>query len=541
MTPPDAREPGKTSGLDVLYSSVLQPRLAALERERLKLKEIIVRGGILAGGPLVLFLLSMWGLFDRVPGIGGFGAALVCFALLLVCAVIAISKYVIPALTAYRDYRARYKRDVVAEVFRLVCPGADYTPERHVSQEVFDQSGIFARRGDLTGDDLVRGRIGQTPFEASELKRSYAEGSGSNRREHVVFHGLFFHFDFNRALHGRTVVQSKSAHSWQVGPRDGLERVPVEHTAFAGRFEVFSSDPAEARSILTPALMERVVAIDGSTGHPVSLAFAGNRAFAAVHYGKALFEAGIRDTTSFAAIEEIAGHFGMAELLVQSLDLNTRDRTKAVDESLLQAPSGSAPIELADALAKATAHEEDDTGPMPRKPDTKVQVFEEAGSVTVKYPTSPWLVPMMLLTGVGLFIIVTAVLSVYDLGVHHAWWIAVTRLIPQALDLLVLVAEHPVAWGLGAAVVAGLPTLWWLTVTRRVRIERNTVFVSRGVRPFPRRYPRPEYDRIIRMGKAVYLKRSAGSSINHPSVSPMLGSEEEARWVASVMRRALRR
>ena len=71
-------------------------------------------------------------------------------------------------------------------------------------------------------------------------------------------------------------------------------------------------------------------------------------------------------------------------------------------------------------------------------------------------------------------------------------------------------------------------------------ITRDAVLIARGLRPIARRYPRPPYGRIVRLEKAVYVGKTGGTSLINPSASPILRSEDEARWIASEMRRALR-
>ena len=56
----------------------------------------------------------------------------------------------------------------------------------------------------------------------------------------------------------------------------------------------------------------------------------------------------------------------------------------------------------------------------------------------------------------------------------------------------------------------------------------------------PRRYERPLYGRVVRIDKAVYVGKQDPPSLINPTASPMLRSEDEARWIASEMRRALR-
>ena len=71
------------------------------------------------------------------------------------------------------------------------------------------------------------------------------------------------------------------------------------------------------------------------------------------------------------------------------------------------------------------------------------------------------------------------------------------------------------------------------------RSRRDAVHISRGLRPWPRRYPRPPYGRVVRLDKAVYIGKDGSTGLINPSASPILQSEDEARWVAAEMRRAM--
>lgn len=90
------------------------------------------------------------------------------------------------------------------------------------------------------------------------------------------------------------------------------------------------------------------------------------------------------------------------------------------------------------------------------------------------------------------------------------------------------------------SIVGSLFTLWWLVRVRRVVIRPEVVLIWRGLRPFPRRYRRPPSGRAVRIDKAVYVGKVGSSFPINPSASPILRSEEEAKWIASEMRRAFR-
>ncbi|MEZ5288152.1 MAG: peptidyl-alpha-hydroxyglycine alpha-amidating lyase family protein [Vicinamibacterales bacterium] len=73
---------------------------------------------------------------------------------------------------------------------------------------------------------------------------------------------------------------------------------------------------------------------------------------------------------------------------------------------------------------------------------------------------------------------------------------------------------------------------------RRVTVGADAIRVRRGLRPWPRRYPRPPYDTIIALQNTVHLGRGGLNAVP-PTASPML-TAAEARWVASELRHALK-
>ena len=81
--------------------------------------------------------------------------------------------------------------------------------------------------------------------------------------------------------------------------------------------------------------------------------------------------------------------------------------------------------------------------------------------------------------------------------------------------------------------------MMWMTYVRRVAIEPDLIRVRRGLSPFARTYPRTDRTRILQMDRYLYLGDGDEAKLINPSISPLLRSAEEARWVASEMRRAL--
>jgi len=545
------------AAIEHLYDTVLAPKLSELEGLRHQVKGIITKAALTLAVPFLLFWFG--GLIELLLPAGLGSVVSVLSFVLIFAAVLYIGiRHLIPGLTAYLNYRQRFKHEVVAEIFKIACPTAAYDPNRGIPESVFDEAGLFAARGSYKSDDLVRGTIGDTPFEAAEVGRQYSTG-GKNSTTYIVFKGLFFHIDFNKKVRGTTIVVPESAPSYRLGDHGSLQEVSLEDPDFEREFAVYSDDEVEARYILTPAMMERLLSLRARAGKPVYMAFKNHRVYLGIHFDRALFEPGIASTTSREAIVEMAGLFALADTIVRELDLNTRIWTKDVDRSLLER-AGEAPPHPMDAVAARArtgtltaeqlwsaamaatgAADAGDEGPVVRPEGTSIAIERAPGSLTVAYGGTVtmmvllvWWIASVLVSVSAARALVTAMSATTGMG-PLADLAAALPAIPVADDYT---RSLPIAWLLGAAIPGSLLGFGWMFRVRRVEIGPDAVHISRGLRPWPRRYPRPPYEKVIVLERAVYIGRNEGLNLVNPSASPMLKADE-ARWVAYEMRQAL--
>jgi hypothetical protein len=115
----------------------------------------------------------------------------------------------------------------------------------------------------------------------------------------------------------------------------------------------------------------------------------------------------------------------------------------------------------------------------------------------------------------------------------------VTAWLPDIPSMPSIVGDEPIPFVIVASIVFPITALIWVFRVRRVEVDPSAVRIWRGLRPWPRTYARPTYGKVVRLDKAVYVAKVEGHGLVNPSASPML-SVEEARWVASELRRALR-
>ncbi|MBN2492693.1 MAG: DUF3137 domain-containing protein, partial [Planctomycetes bacterium] len=200
-------------------------------------------------------------------------------------------------------------------------------------------SQIFPRPPDrYRGDDLVRGRVGRTELQFSELHTEYLS-RGTDRKGrtrgswHTIFRGLFFAAGFHKNFRGTTLVLPDTAERLLGGIGKMLqsfnrargELMKLEDPEFERLFVVYGDDQIEARYILSPSLMERITEFRRRAGRPVYLSFVRSRVYVAIGYGRELFEP--RFYRSILGFETVAPYFEDLQLalgIVEDLNLNTR-------------------------------------------------------------------------------------------------------------------------------------------------------------------------------------------------------------------------
>ena len=548
----DILAPDVLSRIDAFYDVTLKPKIAAIDEWRRQVRWLFVKALMIVLPPVIWLIGG--DLFDSVLPFRASAATTAAAWLWLVAGLIfALVKYFLQGVTAYTNYRSRFKQDVVAEIFRVVCPSAVYEPVQGLTKDVFDAPGLFNTRGSFESDDRVRGRIGQTPFEASEVGRGYTTGSGKHSRSYTVFRGLFFHLDAGQRLNGVTLIDPAEAHPHQIGEREGLSLLTLDNPAFDDEFRVHTSNESEARALLTPAMTEQLLRLRSHAGKPVFVGFKERRAYVGVHYDRKLFEPGVALSTSKEAVREIAERFALVDAIVRELNLNARASEVEADDSMLHGP-GVEPHPLSrlaaekagnltasDVWAMASAAIDDSAGDgealAVRPEGTRIRVEQGPGTLSITYGLRLgfWVMLIISLAGAAL---ASSALRAPDAppwaGAASAW----VRTLPPVPWLDAFAADAPLPWLIVGAVVAGLFALAWTAYVRRVVIDVDGIRIYRGFRPLPRVYRRPEYARAIRANTTLYIAKAGPVRMMNPTASPVL-TEPEARWLASEMKRVL--
>jgi hypothetical protein len=233
--------------------------------------------------------------------------------------------------------QGEFKREILRRMIEFALPGGEYDPGGYVAPRHIQACGLFRESwNDEGGEDFVSGKLGDTKFFFSELRLVKRR---SKDREDVVFSGLFFVADFHKSFRGRTYLLPDVAERAfgalgrvaQALPRlDGTELVELENPDFEKRFVCYATDPVEARYLLSPSMMQRVLDLCERASGAARLSFVDESLYLALPRTSDLFSAPfLRGSVNEAAMLAWVAELRSVARIVEDLDLNTRIWSKS--------------------------------------------------------------------------------------------------------------------------------------------------------------------------------------------------------------------
>lgn len=294
---------------ETLYRETLLPELARLERRRHALL-VGFAGMLVAFGAAVLLAIRLR------QSRGWFVVVLAAAGLVVI--------FVVDRLV--RAYRRAFRRRVVGPIVGALGVGLEYRPACNIfGSEAWRTPLLKGSEGYVRGSDHVAGEPRGVRVEFSLVAADFqgvdqALGRGDlggfilerrgGARHPVVrarleilrrfmslaegyrFQGVFLVAELGRKLAGVTVVLPDVAEQ-SLGPAGRVlqrlnfaqpgELIELEDPDFEDRFVVYGSDQVEARVVLTPAVMSRLVALRDRLDRNVWLAFSGDAVYVAFH------------------------------------------------------------------------------------------------------------------------------------------------------------------------------------------------------------------------------------------------------------------
>lgn len=227
--------------------------------------------------------------------------------------------------TRFSQLSPRYKKELIGKMVEELVMDGKYEPENGIQESAFNRTNLFNRPDRYHTEDLISGKIDKTPFCFAEVhaeeKHTTTNSKGQTSTTWVtLFKGFMFMADFNKDFAGQTIVQRNSLLKYFRG-----NRVKLENTEFEKHFDVFSEDQVEARYLLTPSMMERIIALDKQFGNDLLICFDQSQIVILIKSSRNHFECSL--WSSFDGGKNLQEEYDTITSLtsiIEALDLNTR-------------------------------------------------------------------------------------------------------------------------------------------------------------------------------------------------------------------------
>lgn len=236
-----------------IFQDELQPALRAREGTRLKAAEQAKRMTWLGGGVgIVGALLGL--LVFRVPQLA-IVAGIIGFA------IVGMGRS--PLNKIAKQAKALLISPVASQFNLVFAP----QPGPQASINDIHRVGLLPRWDRSDFEDRITGYRNGVEFEFFEAhlekKSTTRDKNGRTRTTWTtVFHGQCLRFQFHKTFTSRTLVLRDAGILNRFGGGNGMQRASLESPKFEKAFEVYTTDQVEARYLLTPDLMQRLVELE---------------------------------------------------------------------------------------------------------------------------------------------------------------------------------------------------------------------------------------------------------------------------------------
>ena len=293
----------------------LAPTITDLKEIQNSFKNKVIRQSLISWGIILLITLIFAGTLESyIPIILGIIIAI-------------IATFTINSIKT-SDLCKIYKKQIITPLVEALVENGKYEPEKGISENLFRSSGLFPTPDRYHSEDLISGTEGKTALLFSEVhaeeKHTSTDSKGRTRTTWTtLFRGFIFVADFHKNFSGHTIVKRNSILKF------GGNRVKMESPEFEKNFDVFSSDEIEARYLITPSMMERIIDLDAKFNRSVQMSFINSFVIITINESQNHFETKL--WTSIGEDNTLRREYATISALisiVEDLNLNTRIWTK---------------------------------------------------------------------------------------------------------------------------------------------------------------------------------------------------------------------
>lgn len=164
-----------------------------------------------------------------------------------------------------RDYIKCYKEKVMPHLARMAC-GLEYSAKDGIPMDRIKPSKIIPSYDKVESEDCFSGTHKGVDLTFNELHLSEMRGSGKHRRRVTTFKGLCILLSMKkRKFLGHTIVMKDAGGvgTWFTEKTNKLSRANLVDPVFEKEFNVYTNDQVEARYLIDPIVMQKLVDLCG--------------------------------------------------------------------------------------------------------------------------------------------------------------------------------------------------------------------------------------------------------------------------------------
>jgi hypothetical protein len=251
----------------------------------------------------------------------------------LVCFVAVLSSFIplvfhgIKLFRTYGDFKRVYKLKLVKAAVEQYEKSWTYHLKGH-SIDAFLDSGLYSGIDNYNSEDCIEGSSSGMSFKLSEVHAQRRVKRGKNHRYVTIFKGFFITMPLKTFSKGETFVLPDLAEK-NLGIFVGkliqslnIRRpnvVNFENPEFEKEFVVYSSNSYDAHYLLSPLMMENLVALKRRHGN-LAISLKKGTAYIAVNFHKDNFEPNVFVKNSFDNIIQIHETLKIFEAIIKNFE-----------------------------------------------------------------------------------------------------------------------------------------------------------------------------------------------------------------------------
>ena len=250
--------------------------------------------------------------------------------------IIAIVIYGILTHSKHRKKIERFfAKKIIPQIQQEFFPEATFYEDSHISEDDYENSGLFPQKLDrYYGNNYFQGTFGKTDVRFSKLHTEYKTESNDKTHWTTVFEGIFMVADCNKKFNGQTYISPDIGERYfgrlgrlmhEKNPFSIGKMVYLENPNFEKKFVVYSTDPVEARYLLTPSMQHYLLDLYHHNNSDLYLSFVDGNVYIGLSGSFNMFDLNTKlsflDKNTLKLYSKDLIHILKA---IEILDLNTR-------------------------------------------------------------------------------------------------------------------------------------------------------------------------------------------------------------------------